>query len=102
MGCYRSAGPLGRRPHTSRRGRDRDSRGSTALRAAQRTGGRTLRQIVGFPNVEFDDLFKSFEHTAYRLEVRDRYNAPGERVAEFLAGELDPDDVRAGWWLPNV
>lgn len=23
-------------------------------------------------------------------------------MAEFLAGELDPDKQRTGWWLPNV
>lgn len=23
-------------------------------------------------------------------------------MAEFLAGELNPDEVRTGWWLPNI
>ncbi|NRQ30676.1 hypothetical protein HII36_02315 [Nonomuraea sp. NN258] len=41
----------------------------------------------------FGDLFRSFEHTAFRLEPRERYNAPGEDepVRKFLAGE--PDDL---------
>lgn len=33
--------------------------------------------------------------------MRERYNAPGERVAEFLAGEAKDEDWD-GWWLPNV
>jgi hypothetical protein len=33
--------------------------------------------------------------------VRERYNALGERVADFLAGTLE-DEEREGWWLPNV
>jgi len=42
---------------------------------------------------EFDQLFRSFEHTAFRLEVRDRYDPPyeTESVRKFLAGE--PDDL---------
>ncbi|MGH3944871.1 MAG: DUF6879 family protein [Pseudonocardiaceae bacterium] len=38
-------------------------------------------------------LFQTFDHTAFRLEVRDRYNAPrqAESFKEFLAGE--PDDL---------
>lgn len=41
----------------------------------------------------FGDLFSSFEHTAFRLEPRDRYNSPGEHepLRRFLAGE--PDDL---------
>jgi hypothetical protein len=42
---------------------------------------------------EFDKLFESFEHTAFRLEVRDRYNEPSEAesIRRFLAGE--PENV---------
>ncbi|MEV6987329.1 DUF6879 family protein [Sphaerisporangium sp. NPDC051017] len=42
---------------------------------------------------EFGDLFRSFEHTAFRLEPRERYNSPGEHepIRRFLAGE--PDDL---------
>jgi hypothetical protein len=41
----------------------------------------------------FGDLFRSFEHTAFRLEPRERYNSPGEDepIRRFLAGE--PDDL---------
>ncbi|MGH3778277.1 MAG: DUF6879 family protein [Pseudonocardiaceae bacterium] len=42
---------------------------------------------------EFSQLFRTFEHTAFRLEVRDRYNSPRETESfeKFLAGE--PDDL---------
>jgi uncharacterized protein DUF6879 len=41
----------------------------------------------------FGELFSSFEHTAFRLEPRDRYNSPGEQepLRRFLQGE--PDDL---------
>jgi hypothetical protein len=41
----------------------------------------------------FGELFSSFEHTAFRLEPRERYNSPGEQepLRRFLAGE--PDDL---------
>jgi hypothetical protein len=47
---------------------------------------------------EFGELFKSFEHTAFRLEPRDRYNDPGEHepLRRFLAGEKDD----LGWNRP--
>lgn len=36
-------------------------------------------------------MFEAFEHTAFRLEVRDRYDAPyeNESLQKFLAGEQD-------------
>jgi hypothetical protein len=42
---------------------------------------------------EFGRLFHTFEHTAFRLEVRDRYNSPRETESfeKFLADE--PDDL---------
>jgi hypothetical protein len=45
------------------------------------------------PGPEFRQLFHSFEHTAYRLEARDDYDASYEResLRKFLAGE--PDDL---------
>jgi hypothetical protein len=54
---------------------------------------------------EFDRLFETFEHTAFRLEVRDRYNAPSEveSLRKFLAGE--PEDLDDGGfqdWLDLV
>lgn len=38
---------------------------------------------------DFQQLFRSFEHTAYRLEVRESYNAPREveSFRRFRAGE---------------
>ena len=45
---------------------------------------------------ELDQLFKTFEHTAFRLEVRDRYDAPysAESVKRFLAGNPEDPDNR--------
>ncbi|MFF5630169.1 DUF6879 family protein [Streptomyces sp. NPDC012623] len=39
----------------------------------------------------FSRLFETFEHTAFRLEVRDRYDAPyeNESLAKFLSAEED-------------
>lgn len=52
---------------------------------------------------EFSQLFRTFEHTAFRLEVRDRYNSPRETESfrKFIAGE--PDDL--AWhqnWLAMI
>ncbi|HET6270324.1 MAG TPA: hypothetical protein VFE00_09675 [Arthrobacter sp.] len=43
------------------------------------------------PGPEFGQLFRAFEHTAFRLEVRDQYDAPyeNESLRKFLAGEQD-------------
>ncbi|MEV8345688.1 DUF6879 family protein [Streptomyces niveus] len=40
---------------------------------------------------EFGQLFRTFKHTAFRLEVRDRYDASYENasLAKFLKGEED-------------
>ena len=45
------------------------------------------------PGPEFRQLFHSFAHTAFRLEVFDRYDATyeNESLRKFLAGE--PDDL---------
>ena len=53
--------------------------------------------------MEFGRLFETFEHTAFRLEVRDHYNDPDEAapLRKFLARE--PDDL--AWfqdWLALV
>lgn len=47
---------------------------------------------------EFLDLFRQFEHTAYRLEVRTSYGVADEDDAyrKFLAGE----DPRLDWFEP--
>jgi hypothetical protein len=55
------------------------------------------------PGASFADLFYAFEHTAFRLEVRDRYDESyeNESLRKFLAGE--PDDL--SWmqdWLAMV
>jgi len=54
------------------------------------------------PGAEFDQLFETFEHTAYRLETRDRYNVPleAEPIRNFLAGE--PDAAYLADWLAMV
>lgn len=46
----------------------------------------------------FDELFRSFQHTAFHLELQDSYNTPEETgpFELFLAGE--PDDF--GWHQP--
>jgi hypothetical protein len=48
----------------------------------------------------FVELFRTFEHTARRLEVRDRYDSPSERepLRRFLAGE-DEDLAWFQNWL---
>ncbi|WP_337824391.1 DUF6879 family protein [Amycolatopsis sp. A1MSW2902] len=50
------------------------------------------------PGPEFGNLFRTFEHTAYRLELRDQYNIPHEEepLAKFLAGEPDAS-YHEGW-----
>ncbi|MGH3493479.1 MAG: DUF6879 family protein, partial [Sciscionella sp.] len=55
------------------------------------------------PGPDFRQLFREFEHTAFRLETRERYNSPAEveSVRKFLAG--DPVDLE--WsepWLQMI
>jgi hypothetical protein len=47
---------------------------------------------------EFGRLFRDFEHTAFRLEVRDQYDSANEKepLRKFLADE--PDDLA---WFQN-
>lgn len=47
-------------------------------------------------------LFREFERSAFRLEVRQTYTIPSEqeRVKSFLAGDPKPD--RSTWWHDNV
>lgn len=54
------------------------------------------------PGPEFGELFATFEHTAYRLETRDRYNVPleAQAVRDFLAGK--PDASYFEDWLRMV
>lgn len=50
---------------------------------------------------EFGRLFETFEHTAFRLEPRDRYNVAGEQegLRRWLAGETpdDEEEQRRPW-----
>ena len=48
---------------------------------------------------EFGTLFRTFEHTAFRLEPRDRYNDPGEHepLRRFLATEEDDLSWNRPW-----
>ncbi|MGH3905218.1 MAG: DUF6879 family protein [Pseudonocardiaceae bacterium] len=43
------------------------------------------------PGPDFAKLFRTFEHTAFRLETRDQYNSPreAESFRKFVAGEPD-------------
>lgn len=62
-----------------------------------RPGGRPLTDLIK-PGPEIRQLFHDFEHTAFRLEARDRYDAPheNESLRKFLLGE--PDDLP---WMQN-
>ncbi|MEV1006784.1 DUF6879 family protein [Streptomyces sp. NPDC049881] len=56
--------------------------------SARRGGGRKLSRLTGD---EFGRLFHSFEHTAFRLETRERYDVDyeNESLRKFLAKERD-------------
>ncbi len=45
------------------------------------------------------ELYDTFEHTVFKLEVRDRYNVPGEQASlrRFLAQEPDPERATRPW-----
>jgi hypothetical protein len=54
---------------------------------------------------ELDQFFAShFHRSAFRLEVRDRYDMPAERdqLARYLAGEPGPDPDRSSPWLDEL
>lgn len=59
---------------------------------------RPLSQLIP-PGPGIRQLFHSFEHTAYRLEARDRYDAPyeNESLRKFLAGAPDDLDWMQSW-----
>ena len=48
---------------------------------------------------ELTELYDTFEHTVFKLEVRDRYNLAGEQASlrRFLAGEPDPERATRPW-----
>jgi hypothetical protein len=59
-----------------------------------------VSRLIG---AEFNALFRTFEHTAFRLETRDQYVSPSETAAleQFIAGQ--PVDL--GWfqgWLGMI
>jgi len=54
---------------------------------------------------ELDEFFAAhFHHTAFRVEVRDRYEVPsdGGDLARYLAGEDVPDAARKNAWLDEL
>jgi hypothetical protein len=54
-------------------------------------------------NAEVRELLDGFEHTAWRLEARDRYNEPGEEEAlrRFRSGQA-PDEAWFSDWSEAV
>lgn len=67
-----------------------------------RAGGKLLTSLIP-PGPEFGRLFREFEHTAFRLEVREAYNSPGEK--EDFRRYLEDGWInrnRTSEWLDNV
>jgi len=67
-------------------------KGLPRARSLPRQAGGALTSLIP-PGPAIRQLFHSFEHTAFRLEARDRYDASyeNESLRKFLAGE--PDDL---------
>ena len=61
-------------------------------------GGTVLSELIP-PGPEFADLFQSFDHTSFRLEVRDRYDATGEEgpLRRFLETRVVDQEWRVDW-----
>jgi hypothetical protein len=55
-----------------------------------------VARLIG---ADFDNLFRDFAHTAFRLETRDRYDAPNETeaLAQFVVGTLVDMDWCQPW-----
>jgi hypothetical protein len=53
---------------------------------------------------EFTDLFRTFEHTAFRLETLQQYTVEYEQepIRRFLAGEPRPDDPSKDEWCALI
>jgi hypothetical protein len=49
---------------------------------------------------QFNELFQSVQHAAFRLETRDRYNSPTEQepIRRFLADDPDEDYLGSHAW----
>lgn len=62
------------------------------------------RRIDSVTNAEFDSLFTSFAHTAYRLETLQGYDVSyeDESYAAFLAGQPMPTDVAKNEWTTMI
>jgi hypothetical protein len=69
---------------------DRDPRGRVEVLRPSLSRGGALSQLIP-PGPEFRQLFRTFEHTAFRLEARDTYDVTyeNESLRRFLAGEPD-------------
>lgn len=59
--------------------------------------------MTALTDPEFDQLFTTFGFTAFRLEVRNRYDVPyeTESIRKFLAGEMD-ERVQKRPWLDMI
>ncbi|WP_018654032.1 DUF6879 family protein [Actinomadura flavalba] len=53
---------------------------------------------------KFEELFSSFQRSAFRLETLDAYSIPGEQATlqAFLAGEPQPESHRNAPWAASV
>jgi hypothetical protein len=62
------------------------------------------RRIESVTSAEFDSLFTSFAHTAYRLETLQRYDVSyeDESYAAFLAGQPMPADAAKNDWTSMI
>ncbi|GAB3174281.1 hypothetical protein GCM10027059_46280 [Myceligenerans halotolerans] len=61
-------------------------------------GGRILTRLTP-PGPEFAELFRTFEHTAFRLELRDTYNSPSEQepLRRFRETGVVDQSNRSAW-----
>jgi hypothetical protein len=62
------------------------------------------RRIEDVTSSEFDALFTSFEHTAYRLEILQQYDVSYELepFRAFMAGEQRPGDAAKDEWTSMI
>lgn len=98
--CGESQNEVGacrRWPSCSQQGDDSDAGRWAEILPTHRPAEATLTQLIQ-PGSEFGQLFRGFQHTAFRFEARDRYDVPHENdsLRRFLAG--DPDDLP---WLQD-
>jgi hypothetical protein len=63
-----------------------------------------MARRIGPFGPEFDQLFKDFRHTAFRLEVLQGYSVPYEEepIRRFLANEPPPADPDKEQWLAFI